>query len=77
MAGVKQHVVCTACGAVNAVAPDRDAKAAKCGVCARPLFAGEPTDVDAAGFERQTKRSDVAWTRAALTSSQETTHDHR
>jgi thioredoxin 2 len=55
----KQHIVCTACGAVNAVAPDRDAKAARCGACAAQLFAGKPADVDAGAFERQTKRSDV------------------
>jgi len=59
MPAAKQHIVCTACGAINATTPDRDATAAKCGACAAQLFGRKPADVDAAGFERQTKRSDV------------------
>ncbi|MCE9523846.1 MAG: thiol reductase thioredoxin [Alphaproteobacteria bacterium] len=59
MPTTKQHIVCTACGAINATASDRDATAAKCGACAVQLFAGKPADVDAAAFDRQTKRSDV------------------
>ncbi|MBP6012108.1 MAG: thioredoxin TrxC [Alphaproteobacteria bacterium] len=59
MTTAKQHIVCTACGAINAAAPERDAAAAKCGVCAARLFAGKPADVDTAGFERHTKRDDI------------------
>lgn len=55
----KPHIVCTACGSVNAVAPDRDAGAAKCGKCAVPLFTGHPAAIDAAAFALHTERSDL------------------
>jgi thioredoxin 2 len=55
----KQLIVCPACGAINATAPDRDAIEAKCGACAALLFSGKPANVDAAAFERQTKRGDI------------------
>lgn len=55
----KSHIVCTACGAVNAAAPGRDPADARCGKCAAPLFAGKPAAVDAAAFARQSERSDI------------------
>jgi thioredoxin 2 len=55
----KAHIVCTACGAVNAAAPERDARAAKCGKCAAALFSGHPAAIDAATFAHQTERSDI------------------
>jgi len=55
----KPHIVCTACGTVNAVAPERDARAAKCGKCAVPLFDGHPAAIDAAAFVHQTERGDI------------------
>jgi thioredoxin 2 len=55
----KAHIVCTACGAVNAAAPDRDARAAKCGKCAVPLFNGHPAAIDASAFAHQTERGDI------------------
>lgn len=55
----KHHIVCAKCGAINATAPERDTKAAKCGACAVPLFTGKPADVDEGGFERQTRRGDI------------------
>ena len=59
MPSTKQHIVCTACSQINAVAPDRDAKAAKCGACAAQLFSGKAADVGPEAFERQARRSDV------------------
>ncbi len=53
------HIVCAACGAVNATAAERDPKEAKCGKCAASLFAGKPAEVNAAAFERQIERSDI------------------
>lgn len=53
------NIVCTHCSAVNRVAADRDALAAKCGKCGQPLFAGAPADLEATALERQIARSDV------------------
>lgn len=55
----KFHIVCTACGSVNAMAPERDARAAKCGKCAAPLFAGHPAAIEAAMFAHHTTRGDI------------------
>ena len=55
----KNHIVCVACGAVNATAAERDTREAKCGKCAAPLFTGKPAEVDQARFERQIERSDI------------------
>lgn len=55
----KPRIVCTACGTVNAAAPDRDARTAKCGKCAAPLFDGHPASIDAAAFAHQTERGDI------------------
>lgn len=59
MTASKLHVVCPSCATVNAVAAERDPISAKCGTCAAALFQGKPAEVDAARFERQTRRSDV------------------
>lgn len=52
-------VVCSKCGGVNRLPPDRDAGEAKCGKCGTRLFSGHPQDVDAAIFDRQITRSGV------------------
>lgn len=52
-------VVCSRCGGVNRIAPERAALAAKCGKCRAKLFAGHPGDVDAAVFDRQIARSSI------------------
>jgi thioredoxin 2 len=57
MAGV--HVVCAACGQVNRVAQDRPADRARCGRCGETLFDGHPSEIDAAGLDRQIERSGV------------------
>jgi thioredoxin 2 len=53
------HVVCPHCTAVNRVPEDQPAAAARCGGCHRALFAGQPIDVDAAGFERHIRANDL------------------
>jgi thioredoxin 2 len=47
------QIVCTACGAINRLPPERDPIAAKCGGCGARLFAGEPADVTADMLLRQ------------------------
>jgi len=43
-----RQVVCTACAAVNRVAPEKPAQAAKCGRCGEALFTGQPIEVTGA-----------------------------
>ena len=52
-------IVCPECGGVNRVPAARDAKAAKCGSCSKPLFGGHPRDVDAKLFERHVSRASI------------------
>lgn len=49
------HRVCPHCGQVNRV-PDLKAVEARCGGCHRPLFTGEPVEVDLAGLGRFVSR---------------------
>ena len=49
-------VVCTTCGTINRIPPERSGAGAKCGSCGTPLFSGHPADVSAAMFERQVQR---------------------
>ncbi|MCC6717564.1 MAG: thiol reductase thioredoxin [Acetobacteraceae bacterium] len=53
-----QHIVCPHCGTTNRVATPRAAQAV-CGGCKARLFDGAPHAVDEAGFERQSRTSDV------------------
>lgn len=39
------NIVCPHCDAINRLPAERDAKAAKCGRCAKPLFTGQPVDL--------------------------------
>jgi thioredoxin 2 len=55
----KKHIVCAACGSVNATAADRDLREAKCGKCGQRLFTGKPADVDQSAFIKQSERSDI------------------
>jgi len=43
--------VCPHCGAGNRVPEGRDARAAKCGKCHRPVLTGEPVEVTGAQLE--------------------------
>lgn len=53
------HVVCPSCNAVNRVPPERLAEGPVCGKCHQPLFSGHPAELDAAGLEKQIKRSEL------------------
>src|SRR3982751_7068096 len=55
----KTHIVCVACGAVNALAAARDPRPAKCGKCGTALFSGAPSEVDIASFKKQSERSGI------------------
>jgi thioredoxin 2 len=50
------HVVCTACGAVNRIPPERNAADAKCGKCGVRLFSGHPAEVDWGNLQRQIEK---------------------
>jgi thioredoxin 2 len=52
-------VVCTQCGGVNRLPPQRPAADAKCGKCGAKIFAGHAEDVTGAVFERQIARSTI------------------
>ena len=53
------HVVCPHCNTVNRLPADKLAMQPDCGKCARPVFTGQPTELDAAAFSRQVDRSDI------------------
>ena len=42
-----RQFVCPHCSAANRTPDDKDPRAAKCGRCGKPLFAGQPTEVSA------------------------------
>ena len=54
-----RHIVCPHCESVNRLPAAKDARAAKCGKCRRPLFTGQPIAVTAAAFDRQVGRNDI------------------
>jgi thioredoxin 2 len=53
------HIVCPACEAVNRVPAGKDASAAKCGRCHRPLFTGKPVSAAAKNFARLIGANDI------------------
>jgi thioredoxin 2 len=53
------HVVCTACGAINRLSTGQNATSGKCGKCGTALFTGEPADMSATKLERQIAKSDI------------------
>lgn len=53
------HLVCPHCDAVNRVPAARLADAPNCGQCGKPLFTGQPVELDTARFERHVGRSDL------------------
>ena len=52
-------VVCTKCGVVNRLPPNRNGAEAQCGKCGVRLFSGIPQDIDAANFDRQIGRGSL------------------
>ena len=53
------HVVCPHCEAINRIPEDRMEHAPKCGQCHRPLFSGEPLELNAESFSRHLERNDI------------------
>ncbi|MBI4985448.1 MAG: thioredoxin TrxC [Rhodocyclales bacterium] len=53
------HVVCPHCHAVNRLPAARLADGGTCGKCRAPLFAGQPVELDEAGFAKHVGRSDL------------------
>ena len=53
------HIVCPACNTVNRIPAARVGEAPSCGRCHRPLFAGRPVELTAAGFETHSRRNDI------------------
>ncbi len=54
-----QHLVCPHCDVVNRVPESRLADAPACGQCKRPLFTGEPIELDARRLDRHLERSSL------------------
>lgn len=53
------EIVCPACAAVNRVAPEKPANAARCGKCGAPLFSGQPAELDGQSFEKHLARNSI------------------
>ncbi|HHK74570.1 MAG TPA: thioredoxin TrxC [Rhizobiales bacterium] len=53
------QIVCPHCSAINRLPVDKDAKAADCGKCHRPLFTGSPVVLTSASFARHISKSDI------------------
>jgi thioredoxin 2 len=53
------NIVCPHCDATNRLPAERDAKAAKCGRCAQPLFTGQPVDLTTARFRKHVAGSQI------------------
>ena len=53
-----RQLVCGHCGQINRLPAEKQASAARCGSCHKPLFDG-PVEVDEQGFARQLANSDV------------------
>jgi thioredoxin 2 len=54
-----RQIVCGHCARINRLPAERAVTDARCGSCHRPLFSGQPIEVDEAGFERHVGRSDI------------------
>lgn len=53
------HVVCPHCQTINRVPAAKLAGQPNCGRCRRPLFTGEPMELNAATFARHAERNDI------------------
>ncbi len=53
------HVVCPHCAAVNRLPGTRLDQQPNCGQCKRPLFSGEPAELNAGSIDRHIGRSDL------------------
>jgi thioredoxin 2 len=53
------HLVCPHCATVNRLPAARLTQSPSCGKCKKPLFTGQPLELDAAAFAAQVERSDI------------------
>jgi thioredoxin 2 len=53
------QVVCAHCGKINRLPAERTATNARCGSCHRPIFNGQPIEVDEEAFGRHVAHSDI------------------
>ena len=53
------HLVCPHCQAINRVPAERLSHAPSCGQCHRPLFTGQPLELNAARFEQHLSHTDI------------------
>lgn len=54
-----RQIVCGACGQINRMPPERQAREARCGACHEPLFTAHPVEVGEASFERHIAHSGI------------------
>ena len=54
-----RHIVCPHCTATNRVPADKNASAAKCGKCHKPLFSGHLVAATIATFSKQIQSNDI------------------
>lgn len=52
-------IACPTCDALTTLAPEQDAKAARCSACGEMLFVGRPMTLTAARFTAHTAQSDL------------------
>ncbi len=53
------HVVCPHCTAVNRIPAERLGQQPKCGKCHRPLFTGQPVELNDQTFQKHITRNDI------------------
>jgi thioredoxin 2 len=54
-----RHIVCPNCEAVNRVPAEKQASAAKCGRCHKPLFTGHSAPATTGSFAKQIQANDI------------------
>ena len=59
MSEAGRHIVCPNCTAVNRVPAAKDASAAKCGKCHKPLFTKHAVPVTAETFAKHVQKNDI------------------
>ena len=59
MSAAARHIVCPNCAATNRVPTEKNASAAKCGKCHKPLFSGHPAAATIATFSKQIQTNDI------------------
>lgn len=53
------HIVCPHCDGINRVPREKLAAGGRCGACHKPLFTGEPLNLNKARFQRHLAKSDL------------------